>query len=83
MAKPVRPGMRTTHPMSKAIEPAKQNGTSFADPIRASSQSRLHTKAEDKTAPDQYAETSKSNLQRGSHPDRTLCADKLRAKLER
>src|SRR6201995_2032343 len=58
MARPVEPGMMTTHRMSKALEPAKQNGTSFADPIRASSQCRLHTKAEDKTAPDQHAETS-------------------------
>ena len=33
---------------------------------------RLHTKAEDKTAPDQCAETSRSDLQRGSHPDKTL-----------
>lgn len=56
MARPVRPGTRTTHLMSKASKPAKQNGTLFADPIRASSQSRLHAKAEDKTAPDQHAE---------------------------
>ena len=58
--------------MSKALQPGKQNGTLFADPIRASSQCRLHTKAEDKTAPDQHAETSNRCLQRGSHPDRTL-----------
>ncbi len=36
---------------------------------------RLHQQAEDKTAPDQHAETSRSDLQRGSHPDRTLGPD--------
>ena len=34
---PVRPGMRTTHPVAKASKPAFQYGTLFADPIRASS----------------------------------------------
>ena len=39
--------------MSKALEPAKQNGTLFADSIRASSLDRLHQQAGQKTAPDQ------------------------------
>jgi hypothetical protein len=39
--------------MSKASEPDKQNGTLFADSIRASSLNRLHQKAGQKTAPDQ------------------------------
>src|ERR1700752_3129580 len=51
--KPVRPGTRTTHRMSKASEPEKQNGTLFADSIRASSLNRLHQQAGQKTAPDQ------------------------------
>jgi hypothetical protein len=50
--KPVRPGTGTTHPMSKASEPDKQNRTLFADSIRASSLNRLHQKAGQKTAPD-------------------------------
>src|SRR3712207_6753023 len=37
MARPVRPGTGTTRRMSEASEPAKQIGTVFADPIRASS----------------------------------------------
>jgi hypothetical protein len=37
MAKPVRPGTGTTHMASKALQPDKQNGTRFADSIRASS----------------------------------------------
>src|SRR5271155_2905243 len=37
MARPVRPGTGTTHRMSKASQPGKQNGTLFANPIRASS----------------------------------------------
>src|SRR4030095_13596660 len=51
--KPVRPGTGTTHPMSKASEPDKQNGTLFADSIRASSPNRLRQQAGQKTAPDQ------------------------------
>ena len=39
--------------MSKASEPDKQNGTLFADSIRASSLNRLHQQAGQKTAPDQ------------------------------
>jgi hypothetical protein len=39
--------------MSKASEPDKQNGTSFADSIRASSPNRLRQQAGQKTAPDQ------------------------------
>jgi len=39
--------------MSKASEPEKQNGTLFADSIRASSLNRLHQQAGQKTAPDQ------------------------------
>src|SRR4030095_1059255 len=50
--KPVRPGTGTTHRMSKASEPDKQNGTLFADSIRASSLNRLHQQAGQKTAPD-------------------------------
>jgi hypothetical protein len=38
--------------MSKASEPDKQNGTLFADSIRASSLNRLHQQAGQKTAPD-------------------------------
>src|SRR5580700_945247 len=37
MARPVRPGTGTTHRTSEASQPGKQNGTLFADPIRASS----------------------------------------------
>jgi hypothetical protein len=37
MARPVRPGTGTTHRMSEASQPGKQNGTLFADPIKASS----------------------------------------------
>ena len=51
--KPVRPGTGTTHRMSKASEPDKQNGTLFADSIRASSPNRLRQQAGQKTAPDQ------------------------------
>src|SRR5262249_26999777 len=51
--KPVRPGTGTPHPMSKASEPDKQNGILFADSIRASSLTRLHQQAGQKTAPDQ------------------------------
>ena len=51
--KPVRPGTGTTHRMSKASEPDKQNGTLFANSIRASSLNRLHQQAGQKTAPDQ------------------------------
>ena len=39
--------------MSKASKPDKQNGTPFADSIRASSLKRLHRQAGQKTAPDQ------------------------------
>lgn len=39
--------------MAKALQPAKPIGTLFADPIRASSPSRLHQKAGQTTAPDQ------------------------------
>src|SRR5215468_6745875 len=45
--------MAWPHLMSKALEPAKQNGTLFADSIRASSLNRLHQQAGQKTAPDQ------------------------------
>jgi hypothetical protein len=38
--------------MSKALEPEKQNGTLFADSIRASSLNGLHQQAGQKTAPD-------------------------------
>src|SRR5215475_12630007 len=44
--------MAWPHLMSKALEPAKQNGTLFADSIRASSLNRLHQQAGQKTAPD-------------------------------
>src|SRR3712207_3200574 len=37
MARPVRPGTETPRRTSDASEPAKQIGTVFADPIRASS----------------------------------------------
>lgn len=37
MARPVRPGTGTTHRMSEASQPGKQNGTLFAAPTRASS----------------------------------------------
>ena len=47
------PGTRTTQRMAKALQPAKPIGTLFADPIRASSPSRLHQKAGQTTAPDQ------------------------------
>jgi hypothetical protein len=39
--------------MSKASQPDQQNGTLFADSIRASSLKRLHQQAGQKTAPDQ------------------------------
>ena len=38
MAKPVRPGTRTTQGQSEALQPAKQNGTLFADPVNAKQQ---------------------------------------------
>ena len=37
MARPVRPETGTTHRMSEASQPGNQNGTLFADPIKASS----------------------------------------------
>ena len=58
MAKPVRPGTGTPHGKSKALLPENQNGTRFAEPVRASSQSRLHQQAEQKTAPDQHARSA-------------------------
>ncbi|MEA2793873.1 MAG: hypothetical protein QOI87_1253 [Bradyrhizobium sp.] len=51
--RPVRPGTGTTQPMSKASQPDEQNGTLFADSIKASSLDRLHQQAGQKTAPDQ------------------------------
>jgi hypothetical protein len=51
--RPVRPGTGTTQAMSKASQPDQQNGTLFADSIRASSLKRLHQQAGQKTAPDQ------------------------------
>src|SRR5450432_1979749 len=51
--KPVRPGTGIIRPMSEALKPVTQNGTLFADSIRASSLSRLHQQAGQKTAPDQ------------------------------
>jgi len=51
--RPVRPGTGTTQGMSKASQPETQNGTLFADTIRASSLNRLHQQAGQKTAPDQ------------------------------
>ena len=39
--------------MSKASQPDEQNGTLFADSIKASSLDRLHQQAGQKTAPDQ------------------------------
>ena len=51
--RPVRPGTGTTQGMSKASQPDEQNGTLFADTIRASSLNRLHQQAGQKTAPDQ------------------------------
>src|SRR5664279_4239412 len=51
--RPVRPGTGTTQGMSKASQPDEQNGTLFADSIRASSLNRLHQQAGQKTAPDQ------------------------------
>src|SRR5450432_854807 len=51
--KPVRPGTGIIRPMSEALKPVTQNGTLFADSIRASSLNRLHQQAGQKTAPDQ------------------------------
>src|SRR5450432_2603198 len=51
--KPVRPGTGIIRPMSEALKPVTQNGTLFADSIRASSPNRLHQQAGQKTAPDQ------------------------------
>ncbi len=70
--KPVRPGMRTTRPMSRASQPDKQNGTLSADTIRASGHVRPHQKAGHKTAPDHYAKPSNQPLQSGRHPHRTF-----------
>ncbi len=69
---PVRPGMRTTRRMSRASQPADQNGTLSADTIRASGHVRPHPKAGHKTAPDRHTKISSQPLQCGSHPHRTF-----------
>ena len=57
-----RPGMRTTRRMSRASQPAKQNGTLSADTIRASGHVRPHQQAGHKTAPDQNAKNIEPTL---------------------
>src|SRR3712207_7633646 len=71
MARPVRPGTGTTRALSKASQLDKQNGTRFADPIRASSPiaAARTGRTEDCTRPTR--QTRKSPLQCGSHPQRT------------
>src|SRR5258706_15561444 len=59
---PVRPGMRTTRRMSRASQPADQNGTLSADTIRASGHVRPHQQAGHKTAPDQNAKNIEPTL---------------------
>ena len=72
MAKPVRPGTGTPHGKSKALLPDNQNGTRFAEPVRASSpKSTASTgRTEDCTRPTR--QISKLRLHQGSHPQKTV-----------
>ena len=72
MAKPVRPGTGTPRRTSALSKPAKQIGTVFADPIRASSRHPAASQAGQKTAPDQRVTASNQLLQCGSHPKKTF-----------
>ena len=60
--------------MSKALKPAFQNGTRFADSIRASSPLSGCTNRPKTRLLPTLAELSNRDLQRGSHPDRTLAS---------
>ncbi len=58
--------------MSKASQPDKQNGTLFADPIRASSHIDCINRGRTQDCTRPIRQIIKSNLQRGSHPHRTF-----------
>jgi hypothetical protein len=58
--------------LAPVLKPAKQNGTSFADPIGASSQVDCTQRPKTRLRPTNTPKTSIRCLQRGSHPDRTL-----------
>src|SRR4051812_46282725 len=57
--------------MSRASKPAKQNGTSSAEIIRASGHDRAN-RPYTRLHPDQARQTLTDPLQRGSHPHRTV-----------
>ena len=67
-------GNRDNPPMSKALQPDKQNGTRFADPSgpAVSLPTASTGRTEDCTRP--MRQIIKSHLQRGSHPQRTSAA---------
>ena len=54
------------------VRACKADRTLFTDPIRASSPTRLHQQAGQKTAPDQRARTPNYLLQCGGHPQKTF-----------
>jgi len=56
--------------MSRASKPAKQNGTSSAETIRASGHDRAN-RPYTRLHPDQACQTLTNPLQRGSHPHKT------------
>src|SRR4051794_18970929 len=57
--------------MSRASKPAKQNGTSSAETIRASGHDRAN-RPYTRQHPDQARQTLTDPLQRGSHPHKTF-----------
>src|SRR3954452_20461434 len=57
--------------MSRALKPAKQNGTSSAETIKASGHDRAN-RPHTRLHPDQACQTLTKPLQRGSHPHRTF-----------
>jgi hypothetical protein len=67
---PVRPGMRTTRRMSRASQPADQNGTLSADTIRASGHVRPHQQRPDtRLHPTKTQKTSSQPLREPSNKD--------------
>ncbi|RYD23776.1 MAG: hypothetical protein EOP89_11785 [Lysobacteraceae bacterium] len=82
MAKPVRPGTGTPHRKSKASLPENQNGTRFAEPVRASSpKSTASTgRTEDCTRPTR--QIRKLRLHQGSHPQKTCRRDAAETDLD-
>src|SRR5215212_4207701 len=57
--------------MSRALKPAKQNGTSSAETIRASGHDRAN-RPHTRLHPDQACQTLTDPLQCGSHPHKTF-----------